>query len=846
MMIMVSYPIQHLLKLWSDEPTIRDNIVVWHEDSEVDATLEELPDDLYPSLRECLISKMGISMLYSHQAASWKEAKKGQNIVVVSGTASGKTLCYNLPVLDRAFRDPKSRALYLFPTKALTQDQYQGLVEFTSWARSLPELPDIPVGVYDGDTPTGNRPGIRSKARLLLTNPDMLHTGILPHHTRWVDFFRNLNFIIIDEIHVYRGVFGSHIANIIRRLKRVSAIYGSSPQFFLTSATIGNPGDFAEKLIELPVTTIDKDGSPQGKRHFIFYNPPVIDPDLGIRAGSLQESMRLTTDLLDVGVQTLIFAKARRSVEMMLMYLRQSRMEDFDKIRSYRSGYLAKERRDIEQSLRQGTARAVVATNALELGIDIGSMDAVILLGYPGTIASTRQQAGRAGRKNGTSISVLVASANPLDQYLMLHPEFIFERSPEQALINPDNLLILLQHLRCAVFELPFEKNDSFGNLSAGMRNSLLDFLVQNGEVHRSNEKYFWMTDQYPSQRVSLRSSSSRQVLLQADNTKPHQIIGQVDYESALWMVHPNAIYLHAGQMYEVKELDLENNIAKMHQVEVDYFTEPKKTVNIEEVSIIKKADSHGCQIYYGEVMVTTQVVGFRRVRWYSNEVLVEGELDLPAIQLPTTGYWLSLSQSTVDKMRETGQWNNSPNNYGSSWNAIRKLVLVRDRYTCQSCGLIENQQPFHVHHKIPYRLFNSPDRANMMDNLVTLCPACHHRAELSILIRGSLAGLSYVLQNLAPLFVMCDISDLGAHYDPSSSLADKQPVVILYDMIPAGIGLSEALYDIHDDLLSRSLELVTSCGCINGCPSCVGPAGINGVGGKAETLALLSILCGK
>jgi DEAD/DEAH box helicase domain-containing protein len=842
---MASPPIQHLLKIWSSEPTIRDNVVVWREEAEAEAKYENFPDELFFPLRNFLVQQKGITQLYLHQADAWREARSGKNIVVVSGTASGKTLCYNLPVLDHVFRHPESRALYLFPTKALTQDQYQGLYQITSWTGLPGDMPKIPVAVYDGDTPTNHRSGIRSNARLLLSNPDMLHTGILPHHTRWAEFFRNLDYVIIDEIHTYRGVFGSHVANVIRRLKRIAAFYGAYPQFFLTSATIGNPGTLAERLIELPVTVIDKDASPHGKRYFIFYNPPIIDPDLGIRAGSLHESIRLTSDLMDMDIQSLLFARARRTVEMMLLYLQQSHNGETSRLRAYRSGYLPKERREIEQSLRQGAARVVVATNALELGIDIGGMDAVILIGYPGTIASTRQQSGRAGRRHGESLSVLVASSNPVDQYLMQHPDFLFDRSPEQALINPDNLLILLQHLRCAAFELPFHKAAHFGNLSQDILYPILDLLDQSGEIYQSEGKYFWMSDKYPSEAVSLRSSSSRQVLLQVPGPKNNQTIGQVDYESAMWMVHPNAIYLQLGQMYEVHNLNLENNTAQLTPVEVDYFTEPKKIVDIEKISILKKSETQACVKYYGEVMVTTQVVGYRRIRWYSNEVLGEGELDLPATQLRTTGYWISLEPWTLNLLREKGQWTGDPNNYGSSWNSIRKVVLQRDRYTCQSCGAIESRQPFHVHHKIPFRLFTSPEQANQMSNLVTLCPACHKKAEVSILIRSGLAGLSYVLQNLSTLFVMCDISDLGAHYDPLSPLANKQPTVVLYDMIPAGIGLSEALYDMHDDLLHRALEFVSNCGCHNGCPSCVGPAGINGIGGKGETQSLLSVLCG-
>ena len=850
-MLALPNPTGHLLDIWNREPTVSDNVVNWHVDPERSASLEPYPDDLHPELLSFYRHK-GIASLYAHQARSWQAAQTGQNLVIVTGTASGKTLCYNLPILDRMIREPQARALFLFPTKALTQDQFKGLEEAAEWL-SASGAASTPAAIYDGDTPSAHRPGIRGKARLVLTNPDMLHTGILPHHTRWAEVFRNLRYVVIDEIHVYRGVFGSHIAKLISRLKRVAAFYGAFPQFILTSATIANPGQLAERLIELPVKVIDEDGSPRGQRHFLLYNPPIINRELGLRASAMSESIRLTSDLLDLDIQTLLFCRARSTVERLLMYLQQTRMQRTQNsaaganVRGYRSGYLPSERREIEQSLRRGTARAVVATNALELGIDIGGMDAVVLVGYPGTIASTRQQAGRAGRKHGNSLAVMVASSNPLDQFLMQHPEFIFDRTPEQALINPDNLLILLQHIRCAAFELPFRGGEPFGNLSPDLLASILDLLSQTGEMHASGDRYFWMSDQYPAQGVSLRSSSPIRVVLQIpDDSSGVRAIGEVDYESALWMVHPQAIYLHGGLMYEVQDLNLENNTAQLKPTSADFYTEPKKQVEIEKVQQIRQSEVIGASRSFGEVLVTTQVTGYRRVRWYSNEVLGEGSLDLPPTQLNTTGYWITLNPNTVERLRAEGLWNNDPNNYGPEWQNIRKLALQRDRYTCQACGAVERERPHHVHHKIPFRSFEEREKANALTNLVTLCPTCHQQAEASVLIRSGLAGLTYVLQNLAPLFLMCDISDLGAQSDPLSPLGDKQPTVVLYDLVPGGIGLSDALYDMHDELIQRARELVQTCTCQTGCPSCVGPAGINGVGGKDETLALLSALCAR
>lgn len=841
-MISLPNPTHHLLDLWSREPTVSENVVEWRVEPERSAEYAPFPIDFNPDLRAFLEYK-GIDQLYAHQAASWQEAKTGRNVVIVTGTASGKTLCYNLPVLDSALRDPNSRALYIFPTKALTQDQYQGLAEASNFfARSGFS---VPAAVYDGDTPQANRPAIRSKARLILTNPDMIHTGILPHHTRWAEFFRNLRAVVIDEIHVYRGVFGSHVANVIRRLKRVAAFYGAFPQFYLTSATIANPGQLSERMIELPVAVVDQDGSPRGRRHFLLYNPPIVNTELSLRASAMQESIRLTSDLLDLDVQTLLFCRTRRAVEKTLMYLQQSRADSTGELRSYRSGYLPGERREIERSLRKGTARAVVATNALELGIDIGSMDAVVLVGYPGTIASTRQQAGRAGRKQGSSLAVLVASMSPLDQFLMQHPEFLFDRSPEQALINPDNLLILIQHLRCAAFELPFRPGEPFGRVPADLLTSLLELLAQSGEMRISGGKVFWTSDRYPSEAVSLRSSSPNTVALQVFTQAGPRVIGEVDNESALWMVHPQAIYLHGGLTYEVEDLDLENSTARLKPTEVDYYTDPRKTVEIEKLAETRSEPVCGGSRHFGEVLVTTQVTGYRRVRWFTNEILGEGDLDLPATSLRTTGYWLVLDPETVDRLRQAGYWNSDPNKYGPNWTQMRRLALQRDGNTCQSCGSPERDRPMHVHHKVPFRSFTSYIEANQLENLITLCPNCHNRVELAVKIRSGLAGLGYVLHNLAPLFLMCDVSDLGAQVDPLSPVADKQPAVVLYDMVPAGIGLSDAVYDLHDELIRRAYELVTRCGCTSGCPSCVGPAGPNGTGGKEETIALLAALCG-
>jgi DEAD/DEAH box helicase domain-containing protein len=768
-------------------------------------------------------------------------------VILATGTASGKTLAYNLPVLAKLLEDPQARAIYLFPTKALTQDQLSSLHTLAHDTWHL-----IPA-IYDGDTPQPHRPTIRKTARVILTNPDMLHTGILPHHSNWSDFFANLKFIVIDEAHTYRGVFGSHVANVIRRLKRVAKFYCANPKFILASATIGNPKELAETLIEEPVELVDNDGSSRGERHFIIYNPPILNPTLGLRKSSILESVRLANDLLKHDVQSVVFARTRRSVEMLLTHLQthivnlKSKTEN--PVRGYRSGYLPTQRREIEQGLRDGSVKTVVATNALELGIDIGGMGAALMVGYPGTIASARQQAGRAGRGDLPAVSILVASPNPLDQFLAHHPEYFFDRSPEMALVNPNHLLILLEHLRCAMFELPFQRGEGFGSISDELVDEYLEFLVSNNEAHFSNEKYFWMQDAYPAANISLRSASPQSVVLHttADDGRP-TIVGTVDGESANWMVHPGAIYMHEAQQYFVQELDLENRIAHLVPVGLDYYTEAQQQSEIQITSLNEQIATRGCEKGFGEIQVTTQVVGFRKIRWFTNENLGQEPLDLPPSELQTTGYWIILSESALKVLRDAGLWTNDPNDYGPDWQKIRLAVRKRDQFKCQVCGAAETNREHDVHHKTPFRAFIQNgvldrEQANRLENLTTLCPSCHRKVEQNVRIRSGLTGLGFVLGNLAPLFLMCDAGDLGVFSEPAWSAVNGQPAVVLYDLVPAGIGFSEKLFELHDELIRRAHELVSECACEDGCPSCVGPGGENGYGGKTETLAILEQL---
>ena len=826
-----------MLHRWANDSDIQENVVHWEIQQPREAQVFPVPPTISPALGQAL-ANLGYGGLYQHQLNAYEQVAAGRCVVIATSTASGKTLCYNLPVFDALLRDPNARAMYIFPTKALAHDQQETLTQLNEQAGG-----QVTVGAYDGDTPGNHRGFIRANARILLTNPDMLHMGILPQHTAWAEFFRNLRFVVLDELHVYRGVFGSHVANVLRRLKRVAGHYGAYPQFILTSATISNPRELAEKLVEQKCELIDEDTSPGGRRNFILYNPPIVDPELGLRRSASSESVRLAGDLLAYGVQTILFARARRSVELILRAMHDRYPAESGAIHGYRSGYLAGERRSIERGLRSGAIRTVVATSALELGIDIGSMDASIVVGYPGTLASLRQQIGRAGRRRSASVGIMVASAAPIDQYLVRHPEYILDRSPENALINPDNPLILLQHIRCAAFELPFKPGEKLGAISWETLKEFLELLTQAGVLNSSANRYYWIADQYPAQAVSLRNATAQNVVLRVESDEQSHILGTVDQSSALWMVHPGAIYLHEGQSYRVTRLDLEQAEASLQPASEEYFTEPKNQTEVEKISELETSKVLNAEKTWGEIKVSTQVVGFRKIHWITRETLGQETLDLPPNQLRTTGYWFTIDDETVEFLRTHQLWSNDANYYGPQWPAIRQMVRQRDQFTCQMCGALEVDRAHHVHHKIPLRSFTSLELANSLDNLITLCPNCHRKAELVVRMRSGLSGVCYVLNQLAPLFVMCDTEDLGAISDFQSPLTDGRPTVLLYDKVPAGIGLSESLYHMHDRLLAEALELVSHCPCQDGCPSCVGPAGENGSGGKNEAFALLQIL---
>jgi DEAD/DEAH box helicase domain-containing protein len=720
----------------------------------------------------------GIEQLYSHQAEAADRVYRGDNVVIVTPTASGKTLCYNLPILNAVLENPDTRALYIFPTKALAQDQ---LAELEDLEEKLGD--SFGVCTYDGDTPSDARQSIRQKGHIVLTNPDMLHAGILPHHTKWTRLFENLRYVVIDELHTYRGVFGSHLANVLRRLNRIARFYGRTLQFIFSSATIANPGELAGRLIGNPVDVLDGNGAPSAEKYFVFYNPPVVNRFLGIRRSYINETWRIAQGFLRRGLQAIVFANSRLHTEVLLTYLKRDNPQPPgtpEIVRGYRGGYLPLERREIEHGLRDRRIRAVVATNALELGIDIGSLDAVVMAGYPGTIASTWQRAGRAGRRRGGSCAVLVASSRPLDQFIVKHPEYFFAVSPEHAYIQPDNLEILVNHLKCAAFELPLGSGETFGGIDLGL---LCERLEEAGYFHRSGDFWYWIQEAYPADTVSLRSVTSDNFVI-VDETDQPEVVGEVDFSSALSTVHPKAIYMHGAQQYHVERLEFEQRKAYVKRVDVDYFTQAIRYTQVKRLEVEEKAAVSGpATKAHGDVQVRSQVVGFKKIKFYTLENVGSGNLELPENEMHTTAYWVTLGRQLLDTV------------------------------------------PFTISER-----------------------------------QAGLFGLLYALESMASLLLMCDRVDLGATigegapnfaemHGESTGFRDAnqgeffEPALYLYDAYPGGIGLSEPLYHLHDLLISRTRELIASCPCEKGCPSCMGPTGETGLRAKEAALAILERL---
>ena len=614
-------------------------ITLDHVISEAIPNFSPLPADLRPELVTALAGR-GIQRLYSHQADAYRAVRSGRHLVVVTPTASGKTLCYNLPVLQRLLEDPQRRALFLYPTKALAQDQ---LAELSALKHGLPI--DLRVDTYDGDTPPGRRTAIREGGHVVMTNPDMLHAGLLPHHTRWRRLFSSLDFVVIDELHTYRGLFGSQVANVIRRLKRICAFYGSSPTFICASATIANPLELAKRLLEEEnVELVERNGAPRGERRLIFYNPPLVNREMGIRRSSMLEARRIAAPWIRSGSQTIVFCRSRLQVEVMLSYLRQDlapRLDANRRVRGYRAGYLPLHRREIEAGLRGGEITGVVSTNALELGIDIGSLQAAVLVGYPGTIASTWQQLGRAGRRSG-SVGVFVASSSPLDQFIVRHPEYFLSADPEEGLIDPNNLLLLAGHLQAGLFELPFEDKERLGRADVS---ELLHLFEDDGSATRSGGRWFWSRQAFPAEEVHLRRILADNVVI-IDTSHPRpQVIGEMDQFTAPVLLHEEAVYLHEGAQFHVDRLDWDEKKAYVRPVEVDYYTDALASVTVQVLDTFDGPDGDGVSRSHGEVKITSLASMFKKIRFHTHENIGSGPIHLPEQTLHTTGYWLTVDE---------------------------------------------------------------------------------------------------------------------------------------------------------------------------------------------------------
>ncbi len=862
------------------DPLLRPNIVHVETLPAVQAEWTEIPDWLHPALVDTL-REQGIEQLYSHQRQACELARTGQDVMVTTPTASGKSLCYLLPALDRLLRDPKACVLYLAPTKALGQDQKRELDRWNA-RLSLPGgLEPGAIAIYDGDTPQTVRRGIREKVRFLISNPDMLHVGILPHHDLgWARFCSRLTMVVVDEVHTYRGVFGSHVSHVFRRLQRVCACHSTAVQFLCASATVANEEDLATRLLGRSVSLVRHSGAPQGPRQVFFLNPPVRDPETGFRDAP-QFVNRLVHLCLENGVRNIVFGRTRNEVERLLLDLRQtslwSRRSITDvtrRIRGYRSGYRPEERRTIEAGLRDGSVLSVVATNALELGIDIGHLQCVVMMRYAGSVASTWQQMGRAGRRQDLSLAFFVASHHPLDQYLIAHPEFLFDTSPEHALVNPDIPPLLLSHLACALHEWPVSDrhfpHDPY--LELPRLDEALAFLAKRRLAFQQRDRWRYRGDEHPPYKVNLRNMGRTFHIVKTSQAEETALLGTIEEDSAPVLVHPGAIYVHEGQTFRVKALDFATYEVQVEAQSLDdRYTQPIKQSDIQVLQPRQQTVAGGALIGYGTVQVQSQVVGYREIsrRQPPSGWLVE-EVNCPVQTLKTEAYWLQVLPGTQRQLEEQNLWRDSHNDYGPNWQAQRRRAQAHYRHRCARCGRQGTpDNPLDVHHLRPFRTFGYVPRqnsryrqANALDNLQLLCRRCHALAE-PVKWQGlrGLAGLGQAMHNMAPLHLMCDPSDLHlieSLADPTPNTAQESAVtefqpqratLFLHERIPGGLGFGQTLYALHGELMKNIRHLIRNCNCQAGCPSCVGPTILDdevlqeGITRKELALALVQTL---
>ena len=740
-----------------EEPSLARGVIHHEVLPAREAEFAPFPDWVDARIKAGLASR-GISELYTHQAAAIDAVHAGQDVVVVTPTASGKTLCYAVPVLQAITEDAASRALFLFPTKALGQDQVAELTALTK-AAGL----EVAAATYDGDTPAPIRSAIRTAGRVVVTNPDMLNSAILPHHTKWFQLFEQLKVIVVDELHTYRGVFGSHVANVLRRLLRICAHYGSRPVIVCCSATIGNPQELAELLTGRGMHLVDRNGAPAGVRHVLLVDPPLLDPSTGARGSALTLAERWALPFIRAGRQTIVFGRARTSVEIILSRLREALRESYgprSRVRGYRGGYLPTERRSIEQGLRDGEVLGVVSTNALELGVDIGRLDVAVLAGYPGSIAGAWQQLGRAGRRAGTSVGVVIASGAPVDQYVVHHPEFLLGSRPEEARLDPDNLHVLLAHLRAATFELPFEPGEVFGPAPV---DDLMAFLAEERHVRQAGDgRWYWSSENFPASEISMRAAAPENVVIIDTTPDRPRVLGEVDLFSAQVLVHERAIYMHESVQYYVDRLEWGERKAYVHKIDADHYTYANRAVTLKPLDVFGEAPAQGGRRIHGEVMVASLVTLFKKLKFGTDENVGWGPIDLPELELQTTAYWL-----TAERL-------------ATSW----------------------------------------------------------RRDDLDV----ALLGAGRAIQTVASVLLMVDPRDLGLVAQVRSPHSEE-PTIYLYEAMPGGIGLSERLWQRHDELLEAAAALVAACACEAGCPACTGPRLEPNVSPKALALRLLGEL---
>lgn len=744
------------------------------------ASVAPLPAGLSPSLRHALTGR-GVGELYTHQLEAVTAAMDGRHVVVATPTASGKSLCFHVPVLEALQDDPGATALYVYPTKALSRDQEHGIHALVREAGL-----NVPATVYDGDTPGDARRAARERCRIVLTNPDMLHAGILPNHARWASLLSGLRYVVLDEMHTYRGVFGSHMAHVVERLRRVAAFHGAKPTFIGATATIGNPREHAARLFGVDpgeITLVDRSGAPSASRQVLLYNPPIVNAELGVRGSALKHGVRLAVDLVRARVPTIVFGQSRNSVETMLKYIREECRGAVpeDAIMAYRGGYLPATRRRIEEGLRNGEILCVVATNALELGIDIGDLDAVVCVGYPGSIAATWQRFGRAGRRGSQSIALMVCSSAALDQFLAREPGYLLSAGVEEARIDPSNVEILVQHLKCAAFEAPFEirepgavaartpaEGERYSTLGVEATRDALEYLATHGIIHASGGRYHYIGDPYPASNVSLRSVGwDNFVIVDLDTDKS---LAELDFRSAHTMLHEQAIYQHDAEQYQVEKLDYDDHKAFVRKVLPDYFTTALtyRTVQVLDVTKAGALGRGATPIGWGEVKVVERVTGYKKVKFFTHENAGYGDVNLPELQMHTTSFWLTLPEGEVEAL-------------------------------------------------------GAP------------------RAEVVEALRG--AGVA--LEAVATLALMCEPSDIGRTLgdgtgdEHSASLPGRDPhsgrtggldpTVFLFDAIPGGVGLAERIFERAASLVDSARELIRGCPCDRGCPACIGPGEARG-----------------